>query len=256
MPKTTSLKNQKPDEVLGILRQKWCRVPVSVKDGEISTSDLLKKDDAALLSFWNDQQKKNLSRDGFAVRGWYHALYDGFVPGKKILDIGCGLGFDSVRFLELGARVTFADIDANNVRLVERICELKGLRGRADFLLMEKFEDLRKLQPDYDAIMAIGSLHHIPFEIAKLEVQKLLKLLKNNGRWWQLAYPKTRWIREGSLPFDEWGSKTNDGTPWTEWYDLEKIGKLFSPVPFQTVLDLEFYNSHFIWFDLIVNPSE
>jgi 2-polyprenyl-3-methyl-5-hydroxy-6-metoxy-1,4-benzoquinol methylase len=38
--------------------------------------------------------------------------------GKKILDVGCGLGPDSVFYAEHGAAVTFLDIVPTNVEFV------------------------------------------------------------------------------------------------------------------------------------------
>ena len=73
-----------------------------------------------------------------------------------------------------------------------------------------------------------------------------------DGRWIELAYPKSRWEREGQLPFNEWGNRTDGlGTPWVEWYDLAKVQALWEPARFEVVLYLEFHNGDFNWFDLI-----
>jgi hypothetical protein len=83
-------------------------------------------------------------------------------------------------------------------------------------------------------------------------VQELLRHLKIGGRWLQLAYPKTRWIRAGSPPFHKWGAMTDGAdTPWAEWYDLPKLLSLLEPAQFDVVLCLEFHDHNFIWFDLL-----
>ena len=48
---------------------------------------------------------------------------------------------------------------------------------------------------------------------------KILPHLKPGGHWIELCYPQQRWIREGRLPFTEWG-KVTDGerTPWVECF--------------------------------------
>jgi len=66
-----------------------------------------------------------------------------------------------------------------------------------------------------------------------------------------LAYPKIRWDREGMLPFETWGDKTDGGAPWMEWYDLEKILKRLDPAKFEVVLNFNFHNEDFNWFDLV-----
>ena len=70
-------------------------------------------------------QTLNVQRDSTIVAGIKSFCRD-FVKGKKVLDIGCGLGFDSIFFAETGATVTFVDIVRENIKLVERICHIKG----------------------------------------------------------------------------------------------------------------------------------
>src|SRR6266478_4959515 len=120
------------------------------------------------------------------------------------------------------------------------------------FVPFEDLSSLRPLDADYDVIMAMGSLHHAPAKVMKPEYQELLRHLKIGGRWLQLAYPRSRWIREGRSPFSKWGEMTDGaGTPWCEWYDLPKLLSMFEPAKFEVVLYQEFHNSDFNWFDLV-----
>lgn len=187
----------------------------------------------------------------FGHRGWYHTLYADSMRGKKVLDVGSGFAIDSITFMQHGAKVTFVDLAESNLEVVQRLCNILGLKD-VRFLLLEDMVSLRRLDTDYDIIMAMGSLHHAPFEIIKSEAHELLKHLKVGGRWLQLAYPKTRWIRAGRPSFDRWGEMTDgSGTPWAEWYDLSKLLRLLEPARFEVVLCQEFHNSNFIWFDLL-----
>jgi len=86
----------------------------------------------------------------------------------------------------------------------------------------------------------------------KPEYQELLKHLKVGGHWLQLAYPKARWVRDGRPRFAHWGVVTDgEGTPWAEWYDLDKLFGMFAPAKFDVVLYQEFHNQDFNWFDLL-----
>src|SRR5262249_48003718 len=158
-------------------------------------------------------------------RGWYQLLYRDWCRGKQIIDIGCGLGIDGIHFAEHGAMVTFIDIVETNVELVRRICRAKGIEDRCSFLVMRGAEDLAALPANYAAVMGFGSLMNAPYEIMKPEFDALAARLRpDQGRFIMHAYPKTRWEREGSLPFDKWGEKTDGpGTPWAEWYDADKL---------------------------------
>jgi hypothetical protein len=51
--------------------------------------------------------------------------------------------------------------------------------------------------------------------------------------------------------FANWGLTTDGpGTPWAEWYDLDKLLSMFAPARFEVVLYQEFHNGDFNWFDL------
>ena len=240
------------DKPFDILRNRWGKVPVTpTARGRKSTDELLSLSDKELLKLWLEARDAQTVGKGFAVRGWYHLLYSEALRGKKVLDIGCGLAFDGITFAQHGARVTFVDIVETNIEVVRRLCKIFKLRD-VDFLYMENVESLSSLDLDYDVVLGSGSLHNAPFDVMRVEVQELLKHLKIGGRWLQLAYPKTRWEREGKLPFDMWGVRTDGiGTPWAEWYDLLKLLELLEPAQFDVVLYLEFDNSNYNWFDLV-----
>jgi hypothetical protein len=157
---------------------------------------------------------------------------------------------DTIMYAEHGAQVWFCDIVPDNVEFVRRIAKLKGL-SNAHFLAVEDLRSFDRLPEDFDAVYCLGSLINAPFEVTRLEVQALLPHLPKGGRWIELAYPETRWVREGSVPFNEWGAKTDGGAPWMEWKDLSKLRRLLEPATFDVILSLDFHNSDFNWFDLV-----
>lgn len=203
------------------LRKKWRTVPYEA-ESRISAADLLSLSDQELLAAWDRAYHGTSTGSYFGVRGWYHEIYRSWMTGKKVLDLGCGLAASSIHFAEHGARVIFADIVEENVRVVERLCRLKGITG--EFLYVRDERSFAELPYDLDAVMAIGSLINAPKEVTRTEIQALLPHLKPGGRWLHLAYPKVRWEREGSPPFPQWGEMTDGpGTPWVEYHDWETI---------------------------------
>jgi 2-polyprenyl-3-methyl-5-hydroxy-6-metoxy-1,4-benzoquinol methylase len=232
-----------------VLRKKWGEVPYDQYERRMS-ADLLALSDAEVVEKWETSYAGSSTGKAFSVRGWYQTIYRDVFRGKKILDVGCGLAPDTVHYAEHGARVTFLDIVESNVRFVERVCHLKGIRD-ASFCHMRDLDSLRPLPADYDAIYCCGALIHAPLEAARMEAQALLRHLPVGGRWIELGYPKARWEREGRLPETEWGNKTDGGAPWSEWHDLTKLDYMLAPAVFDTVLYLEFHNADFNWFDLI-----
>ena len=230
---------------LKTLRAKWGTIPLH--DRRAQSSELLELSDSELLELWRTQS----DLDGaFDVRGWYRLLYRDTVPGKRILDIGCGFGLDSLTFAEHGAELTLVDIVEDNVRLVARVAGLLGVEVHTVY--MKSVDTLATLRDDFDVVMAIGSLHNAPENVMRPEYQELARRLRPGGRWWQLAYPKFRWEREGSLPFDEWGPKVDGpGTPWEEWLDVPRLLDFLSPARFELVFYTEWHNRDFNWFDMV-----
>lgn len=232
------------------LRHKW----VSVPSGDctfVKTTDLLQLSDEELLAKWENARQEITTGAEFAHRGWYHTLYADFMRGKKVMDVGSGFGVDSITFAQKGARVTLIDLVETNLRVLERLCKILGLMN-VEFILLRNLDSLKGLACDYDVIMAMGSLHNAPDHVMKPEYRELLRHLKVGGRWLQLAYPKSRWIRDGRPRFRHWGLMT-DGpqTPWCEPYDLDKLLGMFEHAKFDVVLYQEFHNNDFNWFDLL-----
>jgi len=239
---------------LAILRSKWGEVPGG-NDQRVSSRDLLSMDDRDLLDFWSTAVRRDTEGEGFGVRGWYHQLYMPLLAGKKCLDIGCGFGISTVTFARAGARLTFVDIIQDNVIVVKRLCRILGIE--ASFLYMKSLSDLQKLPDDFDVVLAIGSLINAPLSFVKQEVDAILPHLVDGGRWLHFAYPKSRWLREGSLPYAEWGKKTDgERTPWMEYHDLEKMRFLFSSVHARLMFECEWHNQDFNWFDFEVHRDK
>jgi SAM-dependent methyltransferase len=232
------------------LRKRWNAVPTAACVFE-STTKLMELSDEALLAEWERARIDITTGAEFAHRGWYHALYADGMRGKKVMDVGSGFGVDPITYAQHGARMTFVDLVETNLNVLERLCKIMGLKD-VQFVLLKDLDSLRPLDTDYDVIMAMGSLHHAPAEVMKPEYQELVRHLKVGGRWLQLAYPKARWILDRRPRFTHWGLATDGpGTPWAEWYDLEKLLDMLAPAKFDVVLYQEFHNNEFNWFDLL-----
>jgi SAM-dependent methyltransferase len=228
------------------LRRKWGTIPLA--DQRERSADLLELGDEELLALWRANRDRE---ERFDSRGWFRTLYADTIPGRRILDVGCGFASDSLTFAERGATVTLVDIVPENLELVARIGRLLGVDVQTHY--MDSVESLAELPDDFDILMALGSLHNAPAEVMRPEYQELARRLPIGGRWWQLAYPRSRWEREGSLPFDEWAPRVDGpGTPWEEWLELPELLDLLAPARFDLVFTAELHGGDFNWFDLIL----
>jgi SAM-dependent methyltransferase len=239
-------------EFLDLSREKWREVPAGGDTlGRSYSTALLKLSDQELLAQWQRMYEAGSMSDH---RGWYQVLYREAFAGRRIVEVGSGLGFDGIFFMKNGAKWVFADIVEDNLEAVRRLVRLQGLSAQAEYLWIESPASLARLEGEFDVVWANGSLHHAPFDIARAETQLLLARLKAGGRWIELFYSFDRWVRQGKLPFTEWG-KVTDGerTPWAEWYDVERIKSRLFPASTTTILDFTFGGGQYGWVDLRVD---
>jgi SAM-dependent methyltransferase len=100
------------------------------------------------------------------------ALLLGDIAGKDLLDLGCGMGEESIYFSKLGARVTAIDISEVGIASLRRRAafhrvDIKALEMRAE---ATSFADA-----SFDRIHGLGILHHIGIECGLEEVARLLR---------------------------------------------------------------------------------
>ena len=83
--------------------------------------------------------------------------------GKKVLEIGCGIGTDTVNFARHGAEVTAVDLSANSLEIARKRVEAYGLQDHVRFF-SGSAEDLTSFVPKqpYDLIYSFGVIHHTP----------------------------------------------------------------------------------------------
>lgn len=93
-------------------------------------------------------------------------------PGAHILDLGCGVGRDSLLFLQRGFHVTA--LDGSN-ELVKVASELIGQE-----VLCKTYEQMDWVE-EFDAIWACASLLHVPSIELEEVLQKVVRALKPGG---------------------------------------------------------------------------
>src|SRR6516165_5712814 len=90
--------------------------------------------------------------------------------GKKVLEIGCGIGTDTINFARAGAQVTTVDLSDKSMELARQRAAVFGLEDRIRFCAGNA-EDLSSFVPvePYDLIYCFGVIHHTPHPAAVLE---------------------------------------------------------------------------------------
>ena len=81
--------------------------------------------------------------------------------GKKVLEIGCGIGTDSINFARHGADLTAVEISEKSLEICKKRFEVYTLNAR---FYCGNAEELSSFVPvkDYDLIYSFGVIHHTP----------------------------------------------------------------------------------------------
>jgi len=100
------------------------------------------------------------------------------LQGKKLLEVGCGMGYDSLEFIRRGVRVTAVDLTPNAVEFCRRHFEVVG--ADADEVKVGNALELPFDDETFDAVWSNGVLH------ATGDTQKAIdevwRVLKPGGR--------------------------------------------------------------------------
>ena len=81
--------------------------------------------------------------------------------GKRVLEIGSGIGTDTINFARAGAGVTAVDLSEKSLDVARRRAEVFGVSDRISFI-HSNAEHLTAGAPGYDLIYSFGVLHHTP----------------------------------------------------------------------------------------------
>jgi 2-polyprenyl-3-methyl-5-hydroxy-6-metoxy-1,4-benzoquinol methylase len=115
------------------------------------------------------------------------------MQGKKVLEIGCGLGTTAVLFARAGAeKVTAVDVSERSLEIAKQQAAVNGVSDRMAFFLANA-EELSKSIPEekYDLIFSFGVIHHTPHPERVLN--ELRGYLKPDGRLKIMVYYRYSW---------------------------------------------------------------
>jgi SAM-dependent methyltransferase len=98
--------------------------------------------------------------------------FTSLIPGKLILDLGCGSGDHSVELEKRGGKVTAVDLSDSMLAL----CKQKGIH-----VVKMDIEQLQFSPGSFDGIWSVTSLLHIPKSRLPAVIEKLHTILVTDG---------------------------------------------------------------------------
>jgi ubiquinone/menaquinone biosynthesis C-methylase UbiE len=105
--------------------------------------------------------------------------------GKRVLEIGVGLGADHQRFAEAGAVLTGIDLTDRAIAMTRRRFEIFGLTSE---LQPGNAEQLAFPDNSFDIVYSWGVIHHSPSTARA--VDEIYRVLKPGGSAWIMIYHK------------------------------------------------------------------
>ena len=82
---------------------------------------------------------------------------------RRVLEVGCGLGTDTINFARAGAYVTAVDLSEESLDLARKRAKIYGVEDRVRFVAAdaELLSEFVEPQP-YDLVYSFGVIHHSP----------------------------------------------------------------------------------------------
>jgi 2-polyprenyl-3-methyl-5-hydroxy-6-metoxy-1,4-benzoquinol methylase len=164
--------------------------------------------------------------------------------GKKVLEIGCGIGTDTVNFARHGTLVTAVDLSPQSLEIARKRVAVYGLEDRVRFY-SGSAEELTSFVPvtTYDLIYSFGVIHHTPHPERVVEEMRnytkpgtTVKVMVYHRHSWKvfwilLGYGKGRFWRLDELVAKH--SEAQTGCPVTYTYSHRQARNLLESARFR-----------------------
>ena len=199
------------NELVEKIKQYWNTQPCNVKHS---------MSEPGTEQYWNEVTERRFFvephlRDFASFHLW---------RGKRVLEIGSGIGSDAVEFARHGAEYVGIDLSAESVVMSQQRFELFGLTGEFHVMDGADTEAVAKLGK-FDLVYSCGVLHHYPDMGTCLD--NIRDALVPNGEFRMLVYAKNSWkyamIQKGLDQFE-----AQAGCPYAKAYTKEEIYQLLN----------------------------
>ena len=166
--------------------------------------------------------------------------------GRRVLEIGCGIGTATISFLRAGAQVTAVDLSDESLQLARRRADVYRLAGNATFAEADAERLSEAIEPEtYDLVYSFGVLHHTPHpERAIDQIRSFvrpgstLKIMMYHSRSWKVLWSV---LRYGAGRFWDWRrviarySEAQTGCPVTYTYTKRELKDMLEAHGFRVV---------------------
>ena len=160
--------------------------------------------------------------------------------GKRVLEIGCGIGTDTINFARAGASVTAVDLSDQSLEIARKRAALCGCTNIAFVQAnVERLATAIPVEP-YDLVYSFGVIHHTPQP--ELALAQIRSFLAPNGTLKLMLYHRYSWkalsivMTYGQGAFWNWDeiiakhSEAQEGCPVTYTYTRREVRELIAAI--------------------------
>jgi SAM-dependent methyltransferase len=158
--------------------------------------------------------------------------------GKDVLEIGCGIGTDSINFVRHRANLDIAELSPESLALTKKRFEVYGLKANFYNGNAEQLDQLLPEGKKYDLVYSFGVIHHTPNP--ERVIADVKRRLKPGGELRIMLYSRYCWkvfwiyLRYGWR--EPWNvsrivakySEAQTGSPVTYVYSFSQVRKLLA----------------------------
>jgi SAM-dependent methyltransferase len=205
---------------IGVVRNFWNARPCNIKHSDKTVGS---------TKYFNEVTERKFKVEPHIPTFASYAKYN----GKRVLEIGCGIGTDAEQFLNAGAIYTGIDLSQESVDVtLQRLpCANIKVANIEEWCSDEK----------YDLIYSFGVLHHTP-NIHKA-LANIRTMLKDNGEIKFMLYSQNSWKNLMIyLGLDQ--PEAQSGCPVANTYTFDQIRTLLSD------FDLDLKKDHIFQYEI------
>ena len=144
--------------------------------------------------------------------------------GKRVLEVGCGIGSDAEEFAKHGAEYVGIDLSNQSIALCKQRFETLGLEGEFYNIDVTDVNALEELG-EFDLVYSFGVLHHFP-GVDRI-IDNVWQITKKGGEFRYMLYAKNSWkyamIQKGLDQFE-----AQSGCPYAQAFSKEEVYELMN----------------------------
>ena len=159
------------------VKQYWDDRPCNVKHS---------KKDLGSIEYFDEVERKRYTAEPHIPKFADFSAW----KGKKVLEIGCGLGTEGINFARHGANYTGTDLSIESLNLAQKRFEVYNKKGRFFEGNAEKLSTFVPAEK-YDLIYSFGVIHHSPKP--NLIIDQIYKYMDESSILKIMLYAKDSW---------------------------------------------------------------